>query len=127
MDADSQQPVTQPDSLELKAKRLLDLLGRATVPLTVLVTLAINYISYTKNKSTALLLYRDILAVLIVLIFSVMLFWSLVQVRNGLTGRPLLSGKLYRQPFLFLGIVLFLFFSIACVGFILAAIYLFSL
>jgi hypothetical protein len=85
------------------------------MPLVILIygffTCSLN----SKYYQIASFLLRFISPLLLLTVLGSMLVWCLIQVKNGISGKPMLLGKLNRQPFIFLGVIIFLFLSISCI------------
>ncbi len=85
------------------------------------------YVKSLNNKyePTGNFLLRYIAPLLLLPVLVVLFILCLFQIKNGISGKPILSGKVSRQPFIFLGAILFLFLSALCALIIFGIFYLF--
>lgn len=100
---------------------------RLLIPLVFVVYGLYAYFLNTKYSGMGHFLLVFIGPLLLLPMLGSMLIWCLFQVKNGISGKPMLMGNLNRQPFIFLGMLVFLSLSIACVGLFVGIFYLFSM
>lgn len=115
------------NNFEDKVRRAFLSLGRLLTPLIFAIFVFYEYSLNTKSYEIASFLLRVIAPLMALPMIGSMLFWCLLQVKNGIGGKPILMGNIHRQPFIFLGLVAFSFLSIICGVLIIGILYLFSL
>lgn len=126
MDTDSQLIApNQPDDIEQKARKIFKRSVLTLMPLVFISYLVFKPLLGASYDGTAWFLMQYAVPILLLPMLGTMLFWCFIQVKKGITGRPLLAGQLSRQPFLFLGTVLFLILGVVCAGLIAWIIWLF--
>lgn len=115
------------NTLEQKVVKFFRLSVRWLMPFVVACYGLYGYSLNTKYSEIGSFLIRYVAPVLLLPVVGSLLVWYFLQVWNGITGRSMLSGKLNRQPFIFFGVLAFLFLGAICVAIIAFIFYSFSL
>lgn len=101
-------------NFEEKAKNTFLLLSRLLMPPAIAIYAFYFYSLNSEYDKIASFLLRFVSPLLIFPVISSFLFLCLLEIKNGIASKSLLFGKINRQPFTFLGIVLFSFFALLC-------------